>query len=142
MKLEDRARQYVASLEFSADEIAGFVQKDAERYRETRRAELTLVSFKNYKEMLKIEDEIAAKYHSGIDFFTALYEASESDEEEKQGAKRINACDRSASISRAMTILRSRVDNTSVEKDKLKKEITEFTRSMQKQRPLLLPNKP
>lgn len=143
MKLEDRARQYVTGIEFNADEIAGFVQKDAEGYRETRRAELTLVSFKNYQEMVKVEDEIAAKYKLGIDFFAALYEASATDELEKLGSKRMDACDRSASISRAATILRSRIDHTSVEKDRLRRETDAFIRSMQQQsRQLMLMPKP
>jgi hypothetical protein len=72
LSLDDRARYFVRSSYFKAQEIAEFVFSKAERHRAERTAQLTLVNFKNYQERLKVEDEVMERYQAGVYFFKAL----------------------------------------------------------------------
>jgi len=137
MKLEDRAKQWINGTDFNPCEIANFVNKDAQKYRSTRRAELTLVSHKNYDEMLKIEDEVAAKYGIAVDFFKAMSDASAKDSKGKLLTPKTKEYERAKNIEYCISLMKAGRDETSVEKGKISMHIAELERSMKPQRALM-----
>lgn len=72
LSLDDRARRYLSCSFFKPQEIADFVAKKAEELRTERSAAITIVSYKNYQERMKIEDEVAERYQDGAYFLKAL----------------------------------------------------------------------
>lgn len=79
MSVDGRSRRYLDNFFFKPQEISDFVAKKAEAYRAEKTATLTLVSFNNYQERLKIEDDIIIQYNDGICFFNALEEVCKRD---------------------------------------------------------------
>jgi hypothetical protein len=79
LSVDDRSRRYLDNSFFKPQEISDFVAKKAEAYRAEKTATLTLVSFNNYQERLKVEDDVIIKYEDGICFFKALEEVCKRD---------------------------------------------------------------
>jgi hypothetical protein len=72
LSLDDRAGYFLRNTAFKPKEVADFVAAKAEKHRAERTATLTAVNFKNYQELLKIENTVQEQYQDGINFFRAL----------------------------------------------------------------------
>lgn len=72
MSVDSRSRTYLDNFFFKPQDISNFVEKKAEAYRAEKTAKLTLVSFNNYQERLKVEDYVMLQYNHGVRFFEAL----------------------------------------------------------------------